>query len=342
MVAIRNQDADAFIARPDPRRPIVLVFGPDLGLVRERTEALLRVSSSGSTDPFSTVTIDGDVLASDPGRLADEARTIGLFGGRRLVHVRAGSRSFAEALEGLLADPPKDALVVIEAGELRKGAPLRKLAESSPHAAAVACYADSERDVARLIDQTLRETGLTIEPDARDTLVSLLGGDRLATRSELGKLVLFAKDKQRIDYDDILSVIADSSALALDDIVDAAAAGDQEAALAALGKARAEGIAPSSVIGAAIRHVATLHRLSLRMERGERPGSILDDPQLRIHFRRKPLFERALARFGAAALEQSLAALGHASLAARKSASLAEPIAEREILALARGAKRRR
>ena len=114
MVAIRNQDADAFIARPDPRRPIVLIFGPDLGLVRERTDALLRASSSDNADPFSTVTIDGDVLASDPGRLADEARTIGLFGGRRLVHVRAGSRNFGEALEGLLADPPKDALVVID------------------------------------------------------------------------------------------------------------------------------------------------------------------------------------------------------------------------------------
>jgi DNA polymerase-3 subunit delta len=342
VVAIRNQDADAFVARPDPRRPIVLVFGPDLGLVRERTEALLRTSSSGSTDPFSTVTIDGDVLASDPGRLADEARTIGLFGGRRLVHVRAGGRNFAEALEGLLADPPKDALVVIEAGELRKGAPLRKLAEASPHAAAVACYADSGRDVARLIDQTLREAGLTIDTDARETLVSLLGGDRLATRSELDKLVLFAKDKQRIDYDDIFSVIADSSTLALDDVVDAAAAGDTEAALVALGKARAAGISSSTVIGAAIRHVATLHRLSLRMERGERSASVLDDPQLRIHFRRKPLFERALARFGPAAWQQSLAVLGHASLAARKSASLAQPIAEREILALARGAKRRR
>jgi DNA polymerase III subunit delta len=342
VVAIRNQDADAFIARPDPRRPIVLVFGPDLGLVRERTDALLRASSGDNSDPFSTVTIDGDVLASDPGRLADEARTIGLFGGRRLVHVRAGSRNFGDALEGLLADPPKDAFVVIEAGDLRKGAPLRKLAESSPHAAAVACYADTERDVARLVDQTLREAGLTIDADARDALVSLLGGDRLASRSELDKLVLFAKDKRRIDYDDILSIIADSSSLALDDVVDAAAAGDQEAALAALGKARATGIPASSVIGAAIRHVATLHKLSLRIERGERAGSVVDDPQLRIHFRRKPLFERALARFGPAALEQSLTALGHASLAARRSASLAEPIAEREILALARGAKRRR
>jgi DNA polymerase-3 subunit delta len=342
VVAIRNQEADAFVARPDLRRTVVLIFGPDLGLVRERTEVLLRAASSNDSDPFSVITIEGDMLAGDPGRLADEARTIGLFGGRRLVHVRAGSRNFTDALGSLLADPPKDTLVVIEAGDLRKGAPLRKLAESSPHAAAIACYADSERDVARLVDQTLREAGIAIETGARETLVGLLGGDRLATRSELDKLIIFANDKRRIDYEDVVTVIADSSSLALDDVVDAAAAGDPEGALAALAKARAAGFPANSVIGAAIRHVSTLHRLRLRMERGERAASVVDDPQLRIHFRRKPHFERALGRFTPAALEGALSALGQASLAARMSASIAEPIAEREILALARGAKRRR
>jgi DNA polymerase-3 subunit delta len=224
VTAVRNQEADAFVARPDPRRPIVLVYGPDLGLVRERVDALLRTSTADSSDPFSVVAIDGDLLAGDPGRLADEARTIGLFGGRRVVHVRAGNRNFADAVEGLLADPPREALVVIEAGDLRKSAPLRKAVESSPNGAAIACYADGARDVARLVDSALRDAGLTIEPDGRETLIGLLGGDRLATRSELAKLILFAQDKRRIDYDDVRTVIADSSALALDDVVDAAAA----------------------------------------------------------------------------------------------------------------------
>ncbi|MEX0591452.1 MAG: DNA polymerase III subunit delta, partial [Xanthobacteraceae bacterium] len=231
MVALRAGDIESFLARPDERRPVVLIYGPDLGLVRERVEALLHVASADSSDPFSVVTLEGDLLASDPGRLADEARTIGLFGGRRLVHVRAGGRGFNDALESLLADPPKDTLVVIEAGDLRKGAPLRKLVESSPAAAAIPCYADTERDLARLVERTLRDAGLAIDAEARDTLVSLLGGDRLATRSELEKLMLYAEGRKRIEYDDVRAVIADSSALALEDVVDAAAAGDAEAAL---------------------------------------------------------------------------------------------------------------
>jgi DNA polymerase-3 subunit delta len=342
VAAIPAKDVDGFVARPDPRRPIVLVYGPDLGLVRERVDALLLGAGGNASDPFSTVTIEGDILAGDPGRLADEARAIGLFGGRRLVHIRAGGRSFADALTSLLADPPQDAFIVIEAGDLKKGAPLRKLVEASQAAVALPCYQDDERTVARLVETTLKNAGFTIDADARDTLVSLLGADRMASRSELEKLVLYVGDKKRVEFADVLAAIADSSTLALDDVVDAAAAGDTVEAVAAFAKARAEGIPASVVIGAAIRHIATLHRLSLRVERGERLSRIVTEPQQRIFFRRQSFFERALNRFGPQEFERTLTALGTALLASRRSAELADPIAEREILAIAKGARRRR
>ena len=342
MAAIPAKDVDGFVARPDPRRPIVLVYGPDLGLVRERVDALLLGAGGNASDPFSTVTIEGDILAGDPGRLADEARAIGLFGGRRLVHIRAGGRSFADALTSLLADPPQDAFIVIEAGDLKKGAPLRKLVEASQAAVALPCYQDDERTVTRLVETTLKNAGLTIDADARDTLVSLLGADRMASRSELEKLVLYVGDKKRVEFADVLAAIADSSTLALDDVVDAAAAGDTVEAVAAFAKARAEGIPASVVIGATIRHIATLHRLSLRVERGDHPSRIVTEPQQRIFFRRQSFFERALNRFGPQEFERTLTALGTALLASRRSAELADPIAEREILAIAKGARRRR
>ena len=342
MAAIPAKDVDGFVARPYPRRPIVLVYGSDLGLVRERVDTLLQGAGGDASDPFSAVTIEGDILAGDPGRLADEARAIGLFGGRRLVHIRAGGRSFADALTSLLADPPQDAFIVIEAGDLKKGAPLRKLVEASQAAVALPSYQDDERRVTRLVETTLTSAGLTIDADARDTLVSLLGADRMASRSELEKLVLYVGDKKRVEFADVLAAIADSSTLALDDVVDAAAAGDSVEAVAAFAKARAEGIPASVVIGAAIRHIATLHRLSLRVARGERPSRIVTEPQQRIFFRRQSFFERALNRFGPQEFERTLTALGTALLASRRSAELADPIAEREILAIAKGARRRR
>ena len=103
MVALKAADVDRFLARPDPARPVVLVFGPDAGLVRERTEALIKSSVDDPSDPFSLVRLDGEELAGEPSRLVEEANTVPLFGGRRAVWVKAGARNIAPAVEALIA-----------------------------------------------------------------------------------------------------------------------------------------------------------------------------------------------------------------------------------------------
>src|SRR5712692_6989780 len=129
MVALKSSDVDAFVARPDGKRPTALVFGPDAGLVRERVDAIIRASVDDPRDPFALVRLDGDELASEPSRLIEEAHTMPLFGGRRAVHVKVGGRNFVSAVEPLLETPPVDCRIVIEAGDLRRNAPLRTICE---------------------------------------------------------------------------------------------------------------------------------------------------------------------------------------------------------------------
>src|ERR1700692_3534080 len=191
MAAIKPADIDAFVARPDPARPVVLVFGPDAGLVSERVNALIKSSVDDANAPFALARLEAEDLAAEPSRLVEEAQTIPLFGGRRAVWVKAGGRNIAPAVEALLALPAIECRVVIEAGDLRRNAPLRSLCEKAKNAAALPCYADNERDRERLIDSEMREAGLKLAPDARAMLVPLLGGDRPGPVS-----ILFAVQRQ--------------------------------------------------------------------------------------------------------------------------------------------------
>jgi DNA polymerase III, delta subunit len=68
MVALKAAEVDSFVARPSPERPIVLVCGPDAGLVHERAEKIIKASVDDPNDPFALVRIEGDALASDPSR----------------------------------------------------------------------------------------------------------------------------------------------------------------------------------------------------------------------------------------------------------------------------------
>src|ERR1041384_350766 len=101
MVALRGKEIDSFLARPDPGRPIILLYGPDAGLVRERADALLKSAVDNVDDPFSLVRLDGDELSAEPSRLVDEALTVPLFGGRRAIRIRAGSRGFVAGVDTL-------------------------------------------------------------------------------------------------------------------------------------------------------------------------------------------------------------------------------------------------
>src|SRR5215210_6906717 len=145
MVALKANEVDAFVARPNPERPIVLLCGPDAGLVHERAEKLINASVDDPRDPFALVRIEGDTLASDPSRLVEEAHTVPLFGGRRAIWVKTGSRPF-------------------EAADLKRNAPLRAICEKAKSAVVLPCYPDTERDLIRLVDDEMRDAKLNIAP----------------------------------------------------------------------------------------------------------------------------------------------------------------------------------
>jgi DNA polymerase III subunit delta len=341
MVALKTAEIEKFVARPDTARPVVLIFGPDAGLVRERAEKIIKASVDNLDDPFSLVRLEGDDISGDAGRLVDEANTIPLFGGRRAVWVKAGGRNVAPAVEALLASPPKDCRVVIEAGDLRRGAPLRNLCERSKCAAAIPCYVDGEREITRLIDEELQAASLSIAPDARAALVPLLGGDRQGSRNEIRKLALYAHGKGQVGLEDVVAVVSEASALALDGVVDAMFAGKIAEAESQFAKARAAGTAPGTIMSATMRQLSVLHKMRLSADEGRSIGQVVESVQPQIHFRRRPLFETALQNWTGERLVRVMTQLAEAALEVRRQPNLADAIAQRAVLSIASAARRK-
>lgn len=342
MVAIKNTDVDAFIARPPAARPIVLVFGPDAGLVHERAEKLINTSVDDPKDPFALVRLEGDTLASEPSRLVEEAHTVPLFGGKRAVWVKSGSRNFAAAVEAVVASPPVDCRIVIEAGDLRRTSPLRAICEKASCAATIACYVDNERDLGRLVDDEMREAKLAMAPDARAALVSLIGGDRQASRSEIRKLALYAHGKDRVVLDDVMAVVADASALGLDAVVDAAFAGRAPETESQFSKALTAGTAAGTILSWALRYVTQLHKARITLEAGADNFTVMRSFVPPVNLRREAQVQAALRAWTAPALEAVMAQLADAMLNVRRTSALSDALAQRALLMVAQQARRQR
>jgi DNA polymerase-3 subunit delta len=340
MVALKAGDVERFVARPDPGMPIVLVYGPDFGMVSERVAALVRVSVDDPADPFALALLGGETLGEAPERLVEEAHTIPLFGGRRAIHVKAGGRNIQAAVERLFAAPPGiDCRVIIETGDLKKNAPLRTLCEKSEVAAALPCYPDGARELARLIDDETRRAGLSITPAARDLLASLIGGDRRASRSEIEKLILYAMGEKRIDVPDVMAVVTDATNPVMDSLIDAAFAGAANDVETNFAKVQLSGTAASAIAGALVRQAAHLHTLRLTADSGVPVDDLLK--RQGVHFSRTRAVSIALQAWTSRRLERLLGQLGDISLEVRRNAKLAYPVMERTLLMIARATRSR-
>src|ERR1700712_1136232 len=195
MTALKAHEVERFLKRPDLEAGILLVYGPDTGLVRETAQRLVRHYASNDADGMGLVTLDGGELDGDPGRLLVEAKTASLFGERRVVRVRNAGKALTVPLSELAADPA-GAIVVLEAGNLAPRDALRALVEGARTGRALPCYADTDETILRLITETFNQAGIRAEPEVAATLRDILGNDREVTRRELEKLSLYAVESK--------------------------------------------------------------------------------------------------------------------------------------------------
>jgi DNA polymerase III subunit delta len=342
VTTIQPRNVEAFVRRPDATMAVVLVYGPDTGLVSERAKAIVAASVDDPADPFQMVKLDGDAVAADPERLADEAFTVPLFGGRRAVWVRAGAKSLVAAVEPVLAAPPRDCRIVIEGGDWRRSNPLIGLLERSRGAAVIASYGDEGTAIGEIIAEEAAAAGLAVSDEAREALAGLLGGDRLASRGELRKLALYAHGAGRIELSDVEAVVGDASAFATDAVIDAAFSGRPDALDRGLTRAYAEGVNPSTLAGQALRHALLLHRFRGEVERGRSAASVVEAARGAVAPRRKALVASQLQGLGRDRLERMVEDLADTVLEARRQAGLGRALAARALMRIALAARPRR
>ena len=253
---VSSGDADKLSAAPPKAWAAVLIFGSNTGLVRERADKCARSIVPDLNDAFRVADLSGDTLRKDPARLSDEAASISMFGGRRVVRVREAGDGLADQFESFLKHHTGDALVVIEAGELAKTSALRKVFEAAKSAAAIECYEDRPDDAGKLIRESLTAAGWKIEPLALEYLAEALSVDRRLLRSEVEKLTLYlgAPEKDGVlTMAEAANLVGDSGAVEADEIADAVAAGDARRLDKLINKTAEAGISWGTVVNATLR-----------------------------------------------------------------------------------------
>ena len=198
MILSRRPDLERFLARPDPQVRAAVIYGRDIGVVRERGAQLARGVTEDPEDPFNVAVLTEGDLAGDDARLEGELAAQSLMGGRRLVRLRLGGERAAseklavEALGRLLAgELNPEAFFLVEAGALGRDSALRRAAEKAEGCVVIPCYEDEAGDVARMTREALAKDGVGLTTEALALFVARLPHERGVARREIERLALF-------------------------------------------------------------------------------------------------------------------------------------------------------
>jgi DNA polymerase-3 subunit delta len=329
---------NAFLQKPDPAARVILIYGPDAGLVRERAESFAKKIVPDVNDPFRTASLTGAVIADDPARLHDEMAAQALGGGSRLVRVSSAIENMAAALASFLSDPPpSESTLLIEGGDLDKRSRLRGICENDRNAVAIPCYVEEGAARQRAISDILQAGGLRAERDALALLGEILPPDRMAMRSELEKLALYVGGAKNglVKLTDVEAILQDAGSAELDDLIFAAAAGDAKRTATLLDRLMEEQASPVAILRSAQRHFLRLQMARYHMDEGLDAGEAIKKLQPPVFWKHADSMAAQARRWPAAKIETALARLFETEASIKRTGAPDEALTAQLLLRLA-------
>lgn len=332
---ITYRNLESFVKSPDPKARVILVYGPDQGLVSERAAAMGKTVVPDLNDPFNVASLSTDMLAEDEARLSDEAHAISMMGGDRLIKIEDGADKLTKMLKSYLENPSDAALVIIQAGALSTRSSLRKLCESAKNAAAVPCYVEDERDVARFIRDTLGAANLRADQDAVVWLAANISGDRAKVRSELEKLITYiGTESQTVALMDAQAACGAAGAQGFDDLVYAVAGRNSHAAMVALAVLMEEGTAFVAILRTLQNHFRRLHQTLSYMQGGSSVEEAMKRLSPPVFFKQANQFQGQLRSWSLPTLDMVLARLSELEAQCKTTGMPVDTLCSQAVLAV--------
>ncbi len=224
------------LRHPDkiPLKPIFAVSGDDAYLRREALAAIVTVCLGADADEFSVSHFPGE--SASLSSVLDEVRTLPFLAKRRVVIVEVADpfvSAHRRELEAYAERPSSSGVLVLSVKSWPGNTKLAKLVEKQ--GLAIECKTPGERELPRwLISMTKTRSGVTLEDEAAQLLVDLVGAETGILVNEVEKLITYVGSRRQITRKDVAIMVDAGKIQEVWTAIDAATIGLGEQALVVL------------------------------------------------------------------------------------------------------------
>lgn len=302
MIFKENQFLD-FIKKPSNNIGLVLIYGPNSGLVNEYYEKAFDAVSQDNDDPFNIVTLTPNSFKENPSVLIDEVSSFSLLGGNKSIFIKDIDNSVKLKIKDYVKKPMESSLIIVNGGDLKNSDSLVGEIKKSKTSALIACYDYNASDISQIIANKLREEGVYIDRDALDLFSNSISADRQVINSEIEKIITYTGDNKKINIDDIKLLIGNSSQYDNDDLCYAAALGKEIEAQKIYSKLINEDVDPVSIVRSLNMHFQKIYSVVSQIENRVPIDAALNSLTPRIIFFKVSDFRRQVSIWNSKVLQ---------------------------------------
>ena len=128
------------------------------------------------------------------------------FENEKLIIISRASDKINNIITEILEKKIDDLVIILNAGILEKKSKLRTLFEKNKKTTCVAFYEDNDQTLSAIVNKSFRDNKIQISQQLINLIVQRSRGDRQNLKNELQKIENYAKNKSKINSEDLLKL----------------------------------------------------------------------------------------------------------------------------------------
>jgi len=328
---IKNYEIDSFCSNFNTTAPAILIYGQEYGLKHERADLIVKNYLDNSNN---IIELEMKSIIANPEIIQTELKSMSLLHNKKVIKINDADDKIYTAIEDNILLNNKECLLILISENLTPKSKLRNLFESHKNAVILPCYSDDNKNILNLIDNLFNKENVKIDINAKKLLSNYLGVDRLVTKGEIEKAILYSGAQKHLSIEDVSSFLSDQTSINIDELYDLILLGDIKKAYKILLKLQNEGMQPIQVFRSFTRQLQNLYSMKERYIENMNVNDVIDGFKPPIYFKRKENIKRHTKEWSITMINQALILIENAEINCKTLKSNPNNIAKQTILNL--------
>ncbi len=290
--------------------PLTLIFSENTARARQSLQKYAKqILGTEAQNEMRWSEFDAKDITKDHALLQDAMRAKSFFEGRRGVIIYNATDALTKPLQSALEDhQTDDALIFVQAGNLKAASKLRKTFEPLKNTAIIGLYDDPLTPAE--INTQIQTHQINLTPEAKDALTAFATNyDRNALSPLLDTITLYqGQTPEPLTLDDLSKILPGQSSQAVDEIINAMFRGEAKKLVETIRLAPAQGITFAEINMRAIWRAKTIFEL----KSAQNPSQALATLRPPVFGARRAAIEENLRRWSSTHIESALQTLSQA------------------------------